>query len=65
VITKRVPVCIAAPLDEEAPRPGVPRALAIKVFHEGTLRLGKFAKLAGLSHEGIVECISRRSAFRP
>lgn len=49
------PLFVAVPLDEEMLRSGVHVALAIKLFQDGTMSLGKAAKLAGLSSEGFVE----------
>lgn len=49
------PLFVAVPLDEEMLRSGIHVALAIKLFQDGTLSLGKAAKLAGLSYEAMVE----------
>jgi predicted HTH domain antitoxin len=49
------PLFVAVPLDEELLRLGVHVALAIKLFQDGTMSLGKAAKLAGLSYETFVE----------
>ncbi|MSQ73456.1 MAG: type II toxin-antitoxin system prevent-host-death family antitoxin [Betaproteobacteria bacterium] len=49
------PLFVAVPLDDAMLRSGVHVALAIKLFQEGTLSLGKAAKLAGLSYEVMVE----------
>lgn len=49
------PLFVAVPLDEELLRSGIGVALAIKLFEERTLSLGKAAKLAGLSYEEFVE----------
>lgn len=49
------PLFVAVPLDEDLLRSGVGVALAIKLFEERTLSLGKAAKLAGLSYEEFVE----------
>lgn len=49
------PLFVAVPLDEELLRHGVHVALAIKLFEEGTLSLGKAAKLAGLGYESFVD----------
>ena len=49
------PLFVAVPLDEEMLRCGVHVALAIKLFQDGAMSLGKAAKLAGLSYEGFVE----------
>jgi prevent-host-death family protein len=52
------PLFVAVPLDEEMLRSGVHVALAIKLFQDGTMSLGKAAKLAGLSYESFVEHLS-------
>jgi prevent-host-death family protein len=49
------PLFVAVPLDEEMLRSGIHVALAIKLFQDGTLSLGKASKLAGLSYEAMVE----------
>ena len=49
------PLFVAVPLDEELLRSGVHVALAIKLFQDGTLSLGKAAKLAGMSYEAMVD----------
>lgn len=46
---------VAVPLDEEMLRSGVHIALAIKLFQDGAMSLGKAAKLACLSYEAFVE----------
>ena len=46
---------VAVPLDEQLLRSGVHVELAVKLFQDGTLSLGKAAKLAGLSYEAMVE----------
>jgi len=49
------PLFVAVPLDEEMLRSGLHVALAIKLFQDGTLSLGKAAKFANLSYEAMVE----------
>ena len=49
------PLFVAVPLDEQLLRFGVGVALAVKLFQDGTLSLGRSAKLAGLSYEAFVE----------
>lgn len=49
------PLFVAVPMDEDMLRSGVHVALAIKLFQDGTLSLGKAAKMAGLSFEAMVE----------
>jgi predicted HTH domain antitoxin len=46
---------LAVPLDEVLLRSGVGVALAIKLFQDGTISLGKATKLSGLSYEAFVE----------
>lgn len=46
---------VAVPLDEELLRSGVGVALAVKLFQDGTMSLGKAARLSGLPYEGFVE----------
>jgi prevent-host-death family protein len=49
------PLFVAVPLDEALLRSGVGVALAIRLFQDGTISLGKAAKLSGLSSEAFVE----------
>lgn len=49
------PLFVAVLLDEELLRNGVHVALAIKLFQEGAISLGKAAKLAELSYESFVD----------
>lgn len=50
IVTKHGdPVFVAVPMDEVLVREGVAVALAIKLFQEGTLSLGKAARVAGMS----------------
>lgn len=49
------PLFVAVPLDEALLRSGVGVALAIKLFQDGTISLGKAAKLSGMPYEGFVE----------
>lgn len=49
------PLFVAVPLDEALLRSGVHVALAIKLFQEGALSLGRAAKLAELDYESFVE----------
>ncbi len=49
------PLFVAVPLDEELLRSGVHVALAIKLFQEGAISLGKAAKLAQLDYESFVD----------
>ncbi len=52
------PLFVALPLDEELLRSGVHVALAIKLFQQGVISLGKAAKLAGLDYESFVDKLS-------
>jgi prevent-host-death family protein len=49
------PLFVAVPLDETLLRCGLGVALAIKLFQDGTISLGKAAKLSGLPYEAFVE----------
>ncbi len=49
------PIFIAVPFDEELLELGLRPAMAIKLYKEETLTLGKAAKLAGHSIESFVE----------
>lgn len=49
------PLFVAVPLDEALLRFGVGVALAIRLFQDGTISLGKAAKLSGMPYEGFVE----------
>ncbi|MBK8523493.1 MAG: UPF0175 family protein [Betaproteobacteria bacterium] len=51
------PVFIAVPFDEALMTKGVNVDLAIKMFDEGALSLGKAAKLANMSHEEFMEIL--------
>jgi prevent-host-death family protein len=49
------PLFVAVPLDETLLRAGLGVALAVKLFQDGTISLGKAAKLSGLPYEAFVE----------
>jgi predicted HTH domain antitoxin len=49
---------VAVPMDDALLRHGVQVALAIKLFQEGTVSLGKAAKLAGLDRETFIDRLS-------
>ena len=49
------PLFVALPLNEELLRSGVHVALAIKLFQDGAISLGKAAKLAALDYESFVD----------
>ncbi len=56
IVTKHgQPVFVAVPLDEEMLKSGVHVALAIRLFDEGVVSLGKAAKLAQLPVEPFIE----------
>jgi prevent-host-death family protein len=60
VITKHgTPVFIAVPFDETLIREGVGMALAIKLFDEDGISLGRAAKLAGLSVSEMIDMLGR------
>lgn len=51
------PVFVAVPFDEVLMSNGVNVDLAIKMFDEGALSLGKAARLARMSHEEFMELL--------
>lgn len=51
------PVFVAVPFDDVLMANGVGVDLAIKMFEEGALSLGKAAKLASMSHEEFMEIL--------
>lgn len=51
------PVFVAVPFDDALMANGVSVDLAIKMFDEGALTLGKAAKLANMSHEEFMEIL--------
>lgn len=60
VITKHgTPVFVAVPFDETLLREGVGMALAIKLFDEERISLGRAAKLAGLSVSEMIDMLGR------
>lgn len=54
------PLFVAVPLDEHLLREGVAVALAIRLFAEKTVSLGKAAKLADLPLEAFIEHLAAR-----
>ena len=52
------PLFVAVPLDDSLLRHGVHVALAIKLFQDGTISLGRAAKLAGLDDETFLDRLS-------
>lgn len=59
-ITKHgTPVFVAVPFDETLLREGVGTALAIKLFDEERISLGRAAKLAGLSVSAMIDMLGR------
>ena len=60
VITKHgTPVFVAVPIDETLLREGVGMALAIKLFDEERISLGRAAKLASLSVSEMIDMLGR------
>lgn len=60
VITKHgTPVFVAVPFDETLLREGVGMALAIKLFDEERISLGRAAKLAGISISEMIDMLGR------
>jgi prevent-host-death family protein len=56
VVTKHGrPVFVAVPMDDQLLRDGVHVALAVRLYAEEVLSLGKAARLAGLSVETFIE----------
>ena len=55
------PIFVVVPFDETLVREGVNVTLAIKLFDEETVSLGKAARLAGM---GVVEFMDRLAALR-
>lgn len=51
------PVFVAVPFDETLLKSGVNVALAIKLFDEETISLGKAARLADMSHFEFIELL--------
>lgn len=49
------PVFVAVPLDEAMVREGLPVAMAIKLYEDEVVSLGKAARLAGVSIEEFIE----------
>ncbi len=60
VVTKHgTPVFVAVPFDETLLREGISVALAIKLFDEERISLGRAAKLAGLSVSEMIDTLGR------
>ena len=60
IVTKHgTPVFVAVPFDETLLREGVSVALAIKLFDEERISLGRAAKLAGLSVSEMIATLGR------
>jgi prevent-host-death family protein len=58
VVTKHGrPVFIAVPFDEKVMKSGVSTALAVKLYQEDVLSLGKASKFAGCSVAEFTECL--------
>lgn len=59
IVTKHgQPVFVAVPFDETLVKEGVGVALAVKLFDEGTISLGKAARLAGLPQGEFINYLS-------
>lgn len=68
VVTKHgQPVFVAVPFDENLLRNGVSAALAVKLFDEEVISLGKAVQLAGMSVAEFMDCLAelRISVARP
>ncbi len=52
------PILVAVPMSEQLLESGVARALAIKLFEERVLGLGKASRVASLSIEAFVELLA-------
>ena len=62
IVTKHgLPVFVAVPFDESLLRNGVSVALAVKLFDEEAISLGKAAELAGMN---VVEFMDRLAELR-
>lgn len=58
IVTKHgQPVFVAVPFDEALLKSGVNVALAVKLFDEESLSLGKAARLAGMSHSEFIDLL--------
>lgn len=53
------PIFLAVPFTEELLDLGLKSALAMKLYNEGTITLGKAAKLAGISIEAFIEKLGK------
>lgn len=61
VITKHGrPVFIAVPFDELLIREGIGFALALRLFQQEEISLGKAARLAGMSRKQFMEVLAKR-----
>lgn len=60
LITKHgQPVFVAVPFDENLLKYGVNVALAVKLFDEEMVSLGKATRLAGMSHSEFIDLLGR------
>ena len=58
IVTKHgQPVFVAVPFDENLLKSGVNVALAVKLFDEEAISLGKAARLAGMSHSEFIDLL--------
>ena len=51
------PVFVAVPFDEQLVTSGVAIDLAIKLYEDGTMTIGRAAKLAGMCHEEFMDLL--------
>lgn len=62
VITKHGrPVFLAVPFDEMLIREGIGLALAVRLFQQAEISLGKAARLAGMDRQAFMAELARRS----
>lgn len=60
IVTKHgQPVFVAVPFDETLLKSGVNVALAVKLFDEESISLGKAARLAAMSHSEFIDLLGR------
>ena len=60
VVTKHgQPVFLAVPIDDQLVRSGVVLDLAIKLYRDNVMSLGKAARLAGLDVEGFMDLLGQ------
>ena len=54
------PLFVAVPVDERLVQLGLPAALAIRLYEQETVSLGKAARIAGLSVSEFIDCLGAR-----